>query len=143
MAISPDAERTLYDQRDQLLRWLTTLSPGSSTFLADFSPGSLKDLERWYLELLEGAGFGSLRTDPETFQRAIAMYMGEVLVRNAPPFEWFVTEYAFEAGRYEIGVRRPLYAVMLTRLSPAPRSRNKRGQSLWREYRQHARQQVT
>jgi hypothetical protein len=49
-----------------------------------------------------------------------------------------VTEFAFEQDRYEIGVRRPLYEVMLSRLSPAPRERNRREQSIWRTYRKHS-----
>jgi hypothetical protein len=108
----------------------------SATFRPDGRPESLKNLEHWYLELIEGAGFRSIDTDQETFEQAIAMYFGEVLVRHAPPFEWFVTEFAFEPGRYEIGVRRPLFEVMLRRLPTARRDRNKRGQSIWRMYQQ-------
>jgi hypothetical protein len=133
-----EAERALERRRDELLLTLTDLSRHSATFRADGGPESLKDLERWYFELLEGAGFRSIGTDQETFERAIAMYLGEVLVRNAPPFEWFVSEFAFEPGRYEIGVRRSRVAVMCNRLVPAPRERNKRGQSIWRRYQSYA-----
>jgi hypothetical protein len=129
-----EAERALYGERDGLIRKLTALSRRSTTFRPDFSPESLKDLEHWYFELLGGGGFQAIDIDPETFERTMAMYLGEVLVRNAPPFEWFVTEFAFEPGRYEIGVRRPLGHVMLSRLTPAPRERNRREQSIWRRY---------
>jgi hypothetical protein len=64
----------------------------------------------------------------------MAMYLGQVLVGNVPEFEWFVTEFAFERGRYEIGVRRPLFELMLSRQSFPPRERNKREQSMWRMY---------
>ena len=138
-----DAERSLCAERDDLIRKLTDLSRHSASFRTDFSPESLKDLEHWCLELLEGDGFRSIGTDRETFGQAIAMYLGEVLVRNAPPFEWFVAEFAFEPGRYEIGVRRPLYRVMLSRLWPAPRERNGREQSIWRAYQKHAGQRNT
>ncbi len=133
-----EAERALYGERDELIRNLIELSRRSTAFRPDFSPDSLKDLEHWYFELSEGGGFHSIDTDEETFERAISMYLGQVLVRNAPLFEWFVTEFVFEQGRYEIGVRRPLYQVMLSRLSPAPRERNRRERSVWRTYQQHA-----
>lgn len=79
-----EAERALYGERDELVRKLTELSRRSAVFRPDFSPESLKDLEHWYFELLEGGGFHSIDTDEETFERAIAMYLGQVLVRNAP-----------------------------------------------------------
>lgn len=138
-----EAERTLYAQRDGLIRRLTELSRRSASFRPDLSPASLRDLEHWYFELLDGGGLRSIDTDEETFEPAIAMYLGEVLVGNAPPFEWFVAEFAFEPGHYEIGVRRPLYQVMLSRLRPAPRSRNRREQSLWRLYQKHSGQRDT
>ena len=132
-----EAERGLYAERDELVRKLTELSGGSAAFRPDFSPDSLKDLEHWYFGLVEGGGLHSIHTDDETFERAMAMYLGEVLVRHAPPFGWFVTEFAFEHGRYEIGVRRPLYQVMLSRLAPAPRERNRSERSIWRAYQKH------
>jgi hypothetical protein len=133
-----EAERVLYRQRDELLRTLTDVSRRSSEFRPDFRPESLKNLEHWYFELSEGAGFGSIGINKETFERTMAMYLGEVLVRNAPSFEWFVAEFAFEQGRFEIGVKRPLHQVMLSRLTPAPHERNKREQCLWRTYRRHS-----
>lgn len=133
------AERVLLRERDELLRTMTELSRRAAAFRPDGSPESLRHLERWYFELLEGGGFASIGTDEETFERATAMYFGEVLVRNVPPFEWFVAEFAFEPGRYEIGIRRPQLELMLHRLSPAPRERNARQQSIWRRYRQASR----
>jgi len=128
------AERVLYPRRDELLQKLVATSRLAASFRPDFSPESLKELERWYFELKDGPGVGSIGTDEETLERAMAMYLGEVLVRNVPEFEWFVTEFAFERGRYEIGVRRPLFELMLSRQSFPPRERNKREQSMWRMY---------
>jgi hypothetical protein len=134
-----DAQGVLYRRRDELLGRLRDVAGQSGAFRPDFSPESLKDLERWYFELVEGGGFRSIGADEDSLERTIAMYLGAVLVRNAPPFEWFVTEFAFGRGPYEIGVRKPLYEVMLSRLAPDPRDRNKRGESLWRMYQRHAR----
>lgn len=132
-----EAERVLYRQRDELLGTLTDISRDSSAFRADFSPESLKDLEHWYFELSEGAGFGAIGIGKETLERTIAMYLGEVVVRNAPSFDWFVAEFAFEQGRFEIGVKSPHVRVMLSRVSPVPRERNKRELSIWRMYRKY------
>jgi hypothetical protein len=135
-----EAERALYRERDDLIQRLTDLSRRSATFRPDFSPESLKDLEHWYFELVDGGGLHSIDADEETFERIMATYLGEVLVRNVPPFEWFAAEFAFEPGRYEIGVRRPPYQVMLSRLAPVPRERNRRERSIWRTYQKHAAQ---
>jgi hypothetical protein len=133
-----EAERALMSRRDELLRMLADWSRRSTDFTPDGSPGSLKGLERWYFQLLDGPGFQSMDTDQEAFERAMAMYVGTVFVGNgSPPFEWFVKEFAFEAGRYEIGVRRDLFAMMLSRQS-VPREHNKRQESLWRMYGRYA-----
>jgi hypothetical protein len=132
-----EAERALFPERDALLGRLDALSGQADGFRADYSPKSLKDIEHRYFELADGAGFGSIGLDAETFERIVAMYFGEIVVRNAPAFEWFVAEFAFERGRYEIGVRNPQVRVMLSRLAPVPRERNKRELSIWRMYRKY------
>jgi hypothetical protein len=133
-----EAERALLSRRDELLRMLADWSQRSTDFNCDFGPESLKHLERWYFQLADGPGFGSIGADQETFERATAMYVGAVFVRNsAASFEWFVKEFAFEAGRYEIGVRRDLFAMMLSR-QWFPSEHNKRRESLWRLYQRYA-----
>jgi hypothetical protein len=136
------AERALQTRRDDLLRMLADWSKRSTDFRPDLSPESLKGLERWHFRLVDGPGFRSINTDLETFERAMAMYIGAVFVRNAtPPFEWFVKEFAFESGRYEIGVRRDLFAMMLSRQSIS-HEHNKRQESLWRMYSRYARDEA-
>jgi len=133
-----EAESALFARRDQLLEKLADWSQRSADFTYDLSPESLKGLERWYFQLAAGPGVRSIKTDLDTFERAIAMYLGAVFVRNGrPPFEWIVTEFPFEKGRYEIGVERGLFAMMLSRHS-FPTENNKRQQSLWRMYLRHA-----
>jgi hypothetical protein len=131
------AERALFSRRDELLRLLRDWSARSTVFEADGSAESLKGLERWYFDVLDGPGFTSIGTDQDTFGSAVAMYLGEVFVDATPPFEWFVTEFAFEAGRYEIGVRRGYLHVMLSRQGFS-RVGNKRQESLWRTYLKYA-----
>lgn len=135
----PSAELALFGRRDELIRQLTAAADRSTTFSADFSPESLKSLEKWYFELWETKSFSALGTERAEFERWMAMYFGEVMVRNAPDFEWVVEEYSFAQGKYSIGVRKPLLAIMLGRYTDLyARRSNKRKQSVWREYRQYA-----
>jgi hypothetical protein len=64
---------------------------------------------------------------------AVGYYFGETLCRAAG-FRWTVIQFAFTEGRYEIGVSRGLLSIMLTNGRPLSRVRNKRMQSLWREF---------
>ena len=69
----------------------------------------------------------------------MAMYVGETVVRNNQQFEWFVSEYVFEPGKYEIGVRKPSFAWMFRGFGNLySRPNNKRRQSIWREFKQYA-----
>lgn len=131
-----DAERALFAQRDLLLDRLRTAAAASSSFQCDFTPDSLKTLERWYFALREHGTVATSGLSPETFERCMAMYLGEVIVRNHPAFRWVVREFSFVPGTYEIGVDRGTLAVMLTRVGEVhTRPNNKKHESIWREYR--------
>jgi hypothetical protein len=133
------AESALCHQRDELIRRLTEAALESTTFSADFRPESLKELEKWYFELYVSHSFGAIDMSCDDFERSMAMYFGEVLVRNEADFDWVVSEYAFEAGKYEIGVAKPLLSIMLRQFTDLhARTNNKRQQSIWRDYRQYA-----
>jgi hypothetical protein len=133
-----EAEATLYRERDLLLVELAQFAQRSD-FDCSFQPESLKALERWYFRLLDLDAFRVPSMPQHQFERCIAVYFGEILVRSSPPFEWFVSEYAFTPGRYELGIRRPLLELMLSGPKPPDaRERNKRMQSLWRDYRRYA-----
>ena len=133
------AQVALFAERDRLLALCRELGQRSAEFRCCFEPESLKALERWYFELLDGDGFRGVGVSRDEFERCIAVYFGEVLVRNRSPFGWFVREFAFARGRYEIGVQRPPLAIMLSApMAPEPRERNKRQQSLWRRYTRYA-----
>jgi hypothetical protein len=134
-----EAERDLFARRNRLLASLVDAASKTREFKPDFSPESLKDLESWYFDLVGKTAFSETGLERHSFEEAISMYLGEILVRNRPPFEWFVQEFAFTPGAYEIGVRRPLYSLMLSKHRDlTARPNNKRRQSLWNEYRQHA-----
>lgn len=131
-----DAERALFAQRDRLLDRLRAVAPASGAFRFDSTPQSLKAMEQWYFELHEGGAFDKLGVDRETFERCMAMYFGEVIVRNHATFNWVVREFVFAPGTYEIGVDRGSVAVMLSRFHDVHvRPNNKTRASIWREYR--------
>jgi hypothetical protein len=129
-----EAEAQLYAFRDERLSLVGKLSEASSDFQPTYQPDSLKALERWWFDLAESDGFARLGVQPETFEECIGMYLLETAVRHSD-VEWAVREYAFGPGLYEIGVTRPLFTVFCRRLRPrAIEDRNKRKQSLWRQY---------
>jgi hypothetical protein len=134
-----EAEGELFARRDSLLDALKRAAQESPQLLLNESPESLKALEGWYFDLLaHGHVLASLHLDRETLERALAIYFGAVVVANARSFKWFVQEFAFGAGRYEIGVRDQYCQLMLTmgsNLEAAPN--NKRHQSLYRRFRRY------
>ena len=131
-----EAERALFTQRDLLLDQLRTAAAASPSFRFDFTPESLKTLEGWYFAMDERGTVATSGLSPETFERCMAMYLGEVMVRNHPAFRWVVREFPFVPGTYEIGVDRGTLAVMLTRIGEVrTRRNNRKHESIWREYR--------
>ena len=134
-----EATSALFALRDSLLASAVLLEQKSSKFRADFTPESLNQLEILIFDSLDVQDFDRLGVDQPTFERIIGMYFGEVYVRNVPGAEWFVVEYAFEQGRYEIGVRKGPLSLMLTNgLVPKPRDRNIRQKSLLRLYKRYS-----
>ena len=133
-----EAEAHLFRQRDERLQRLVELAASSSVFVADFSPESLKQLERWYFDLWESDGFQGLGALREEFERCMAMYFCEVAVRNCAEAKWEVREYGFECGKYEIGVERGLSHLMRMRFTDHYKEpNNKRRQKIYREYQEH------
>lgn len=129
------AETDLFQLRDQLIKEISDASLQSDIFSPDFSPESLKSLEKWYFILWETDSFRKTGMDRKHFERCMAMYKGEVYVRYSSEFEWFVSEYAFLPGRYEIGVKKHLVSIMINRETDLyKRADNIRQQSLWIEF---------
>ena len=129
------AEKHLFEYRDRILQEFLDASASSDLFNADFSPDSLKSLEKWYFELWESNSFDQIDMSREKFERCISMYFGEVIIRNASEFEWFVDENVFIPGKYMIGGRKEMISISLTRETDLyARHDNKRRQSIWRAY---------
>lgn len=121
------AKEALLAWRDKGLQELHLLS-GLAPLL-DYSPETLKSLESWFFE----NGQPTTTESGYSVAHAIAFYFGEALCRNRQ-FHWVIQEFAFIKGRYEIGVERQRFAIMLTKGKHLQLAGNKRMQSLWREY---------
>jgi predicted small secreted protein len=126
-----EAEIALFELRDSCLRALLEVTDIAPQL--DFSPQSLIPLERWFFEAGEPE---SLPSGAAT-KLALGFYLGEVFCRHAG-FTWVVYEFPFVRGKYEIGVERGLFAMMLMRGRRPVRENNVRMQSLFREYRKRS-----
>jgi len=93
-----EAERALFAERDLLLDRLRSAAAASPSFQFDFTPESLKALEHWYFDARERRTSAKDGLSPETFERCMAMYLGEVIVRNHAAFRWVVREFPFAPG---------------------------------------------
>ena len=105
---------SLEEARDGLWRLrascIQALVAALTESVLDFSLESLNALEQWFF----AGGQPSALPSGMPRSTAIAFYFGEVLVRHRS-FTWVVEPYFMSPGRYEIGVRRGLTTIMLTR----------------------------
>lgn len=133
-----EAESHLFRERDERIRRITLLAASAGIFAADFTPESLKTLERWYFELWEANGFNRLNISRDEFECCMASYFFEVAVRNCPDAKWEVREFPFEHGKFEIGVQRGLVHLMRTRFTDHYKlPNNKSRQKIYRDYMRH------
>ena len=134
-----EAEKDLTVFRDDRLRKLENLSERSPSFSADYSRQSLKTIEKWYFDLYESTAFEKIGTSREEFEECLAIYFGAVFVRNVPDAAWIIEEFAFEKGKFEIGVRKGLMTIMCSRFTNHFETRdNKRKESIWRMFNKYA-----
>jgi len=130
-----EAEAFFFGQRDERLRRMIKLATSSETFTVDYTPESLKNLERWYFELVDNDKFKSLGVSREDFECCMASYFCELAVRNCPETKWEVQEFTFERGKFEIGIQRGLLHLMLNRFTDHYKQpNNKKRQKIFRMY---------
>lgn len=77
-----EAEITLLGLKDDCLSHIDSLSNQNTIFKPDFTPDSLKKLEKWFFELFENVSFRNIGTNQSEFETCMAMYFGEVAVKN-------------------------------------------------------------
>jgi len=129
-----EAKKNLFKIRDEHLSVLEQVAERQPGLNLDYSLESLKRLEAWYFDLYERDSFSSLGIERSHFETCIGIYFGAVLARNKSGAEWIVEEFAFQRGKYELGVRlQKGITVMAGRQKDLFRTHNnKKRQSLFR-----------
>lgn len=127
------ATESLIKRKDAVLSEIASI-PELSKIL-DFSPESLKDLEKWYF--LSGKPDKTLSGTP--VELLIGFYFGEVLCRHGG-YQWKVVEGSLSEDGYEIVVNKRLVTFVLNNgwTPREPEFNNKRMQSLWRDFNRYA-----
>jgi hypothetical protein len=125
-----EAEEVLLELRTSGLRALEEIEELSGKI--DYTPESLKLLERWYF----ANGKPAATKTGYSMPHAIGFYFGEILNRNSG-FSWVVNEFAFKKRRYEVGVQRGRVSIMLTKGKKLQEAGNAQMQSLFREWKKY------
>ena len=130
-----EAQKYYFSYRDSNVDLLSRISKGSAKFTMDFFPESLKAIENWYFDLIKENKFIEFGISREEFERCMGIYWGEVCVKNDSEVSWIVEEFAFESGKYEIGIKKGLCKWMLAGkcLDLYKKPNNALKQSLYRE----------
>ena len=128
-----EAERQLFQLRDAFRAEILQLAAECEVHL-DFSPDSLKTLEKWYFELHENDGFDQLGVSKAQFERCVGFYTCFVYTENDPKFSWVVKESPLVKGKFDIAVTKGLMTVAVSHHSRSlDLKNNKRMQSNYRE----------
>lgn len=132
-----EAEEYYHTRRDKHLVLLFEAASKNPSLDANYSPESLKQLEQWYFQLYESDSFGDAGIDRERFETCMAMYFGETAVRSAGA-QWIVEPYFLAPNKYEFGVSKGSFKMMLSRFTDHYRTpNNKRRDSLFRRYQKY------
>ena len=127
------AQRELFVQRDQSLRWLADLARKHSVELGD-RPADLQAVEDLYFELFAEGAAWLTRRDRSRFEYAMAVFWGAVAVAHGAA--WDVYESSFAPGHFGLAVSRGRLTVVLDARCSGwdRRPNNKRRNLLRREY---------
>jgi hypothetical protein len=130
-----EATATLFGFRDDRLAYLQRHYPGN----LEFSGKDLKAVEAWYFSHFASGAERSGELSRETVEEALAVYLGEALVRSAAQFRWAVEPFVFAPGTFELAVSRPLHQIGITRAADLySRQRNSRRDSIYRAFKKYA-----
>ncbi|WP_208025362.1 hypothetical protein [Bacillus salipaludis] len=131
-----EAQTFFFNYKDELLKQFELISQESTLFKANYKVESLKGLEKWYFELYEKNEFVKLGINRNEFEKAMAIYFGELVVLNNKDAIWEVEEYPFVPERYTFGVRKGLGSMSLGNwfIDHFKEPSNKRRNSLFRRY---------
>lgn len=130
------AEKFFKKYKDELLIQLELVSQESDIFKADYKVDSLKNLEKWYFELYEKNEFVKLGLNRNEFEKLMAIYFGEVVIKNNIDAKWEIEEYPFAPGKYTFGVTKGYGSISLGDgfIDHYKEPNNKRRNSMFRWY---------
>lgn len=131
-----DAELFFLAYKDSLLERVILIADDSPFFSTDFTVDSLKNLEKWYFHLFEHEGFAEIGMERNDFEKVMAIYFGEVVVRNSEEAEWEVEEFPWGHDKYTYGVRQGYCGMTLGNgfIDHYLEPQNKRRNILFRRY---------
>ncbi len=110
-----------------------------SPFNPDFSPESLKALEKLYFKLYEDGAFIGNTIKIEDFEVYMSLYFGEVMVRNIDFFEWVAEKHFLTKNAYYLAIKKPFLSMGIARLKNYYFTKNnKMRQSLFRKYKMYS-----
>src|SRR5690606_22972625 len=95
-----EARKGLLAKRDNCLGMFREMAERQDIFTADYSVDSLGYLDDLYATLHRTDSFEEFCRDRAQFEECMAMYFGEVVVRNKGA-QWIVEEFTFVKGRYQ------------------------------------------
>src|SRR6266404_1189235 len=132
-----EAKDYYFSFRERHLELLRQISQRQATFVMDFSPESLKSLEKLYFALHESNLFEDLKTTREEFESCMSVYYGETVVRNCSKASWVVVPFGFLPNKFELMVRSTNCGEGIGRFPDHYRSPGNKGHdSLWRRFHQ-------
>ncbi len=134
-----EAEKYYFSYRDNVLKSIAKLAKKHPEYQLDFSPESLKDLEKLYFDLLEKNTYSKYELLGLTLNRMeqiLAIYYGEVFVKNTT-FIWVAQPFGYVDNKYYLGIQSANKGMTIECISFSNHHKtmdNKRKQYLYREY---------
>lgn len=108
-------------------------------FAPDYTPETLKDVERLYYHLYEEGKFGDDLIKIEDFELCMSLYFGEVVVRNTNLFKWGAEKHFLTNNAYYLAIKKKLLSIGIARLKNYYNTKNnKTRQSLYRKYKSYS-----
>ena len=134
-----EAEDYFFSYKDNLLDKFETICSQNSYFSPDYTVESLKKIEKWYFDLYEKNEFDKAGFTQDEFEGTMAVYFGEVVVKNNEDAKWLVTEYPYSQKKYEFFVNKGLLSMSIINMfrDLYKKQNNKRRNLLFREYNKH------
>ena len=94
------AEEYYFLLKEYLMKKLDLFSSNCNFFEMDYTLESIKNIEKWYFDLIDKNEFESIGTQREEFEEILGIYWGECAIRYDSLYHWSVFEHYLVSGRY-------------------------------------------